>query len=80
MKFKEELKKVINSTAPFELCLMQNGGYFIGVKKILSFSYEEISVCFASANVRVFGSDLKICKLSEGDLAFTGNVTRVEWV
>ncbi len=79
MKFKEEINKISTNLLPFNLSLGANGGYFMGVKKILTVNSQEISLKFSSRVITVFGENLKICKLIEGDLAFTGKIIKLEW-
>lgn len=79
MKFSEEIKKIKENFVWQELCLSANGGYFIGVKKIINFNEENITVNTEISKVSVSGKGLKIAKLMEGDLAFSGRVEKVEF-
>ncbi len=78
MKFKEEINKISSNLLPFNLSLSDGGGYFIGVKKILTVNSQEISLKLSSRVITVFGENLKICKLIDGDLAFTGKIIKLE--
>ncbi len=78
MKMCEEIKKIANNLFPSELTLASGGGYFTGVKKILCFNSAQISVLLNGCIMHVYGEQLKVVKLTDGDLAFTGNVIKTE--
>ena len=79
MKFSEEIKKIKENFFWQELCLSAKGGYFIGVKKIISFTDENIAVTTQFSKIVITGKNLKVAKLIEGDLAFSGEVEKVEF-
>ncbi len=78
MKFKNEIKKASEQLFPYDFSLNSKGGYFIGVKKLMENSQNKLQVLTYSRRITVFGCDLRIIKLIEGDLAFWGFVERVE--
>ena len=78
MNFKEEFKKVSLGILPYEFSISSGGGYFIGVKKLLTVEINEISLTVANCKITVTGENLKITKFIEGDLAFKGKVLKVE--
>ena len=78
MKMYDEIKKISNALFPSELTLSGGGGYFTGVKKILCFNNSQISVLLGECKMHVYGECLKVVKLMDGDLAFTGNVLKTE--
>ena len=50
------------------------GGYFQGVKGLMSFSAEEIVLLLKKAKVCVKGNALSIKKYCDGDLEITGKI------
>ena len=78
MNFKEEFKKIGLCVLPYEFAINSGGGYFIGVKKLLTVELNEISLTVADCKITVSGENLKITKFIEGDLAFRGKVLKVE--
>lgn len=78
MKMYDEIKKISNALFPSELTLSRGGGYFTGVKKIICFNGAQISVQLCDCVITVYGVGLKVAKLTEGDLAFTGEVLKTE--
>ena len=79
MKFKEEIKKLGAEIFQYDLCIGSRGGYFTGVKRIICFTKEEISVQIGRYKVSVFGEGIEIVKLIGGDLAFKGVIKKSEW-
>jgi hypothetical protein len=74
----DEIKKVSNKLFSYEISLSYGGGYFIGVKKILCISNEQISVLLSDCVMHVYGEHLTVSKLIDGDLAFSGEVVKTE--
>lgn len=79
MKFNDEIKKISEKILPCEIYLSSRGGYFTGVKRILTFTSEEISVLNANGIIKIFGVNLSVSKLVDGDLGFVGKIVKVEW-
>ena len=78
MKTFNEIKKIGNKLFPYEISLSCGGGYFIGVKKILCISSEQISVLLRDCIIHVYGERLTVSKLIDGDLSFSGEVVKTE--
>ena len=78
MKFKEEFKRANLTLLPYEFSLNSGGGYFIGVKKLLTVEDNELSLIVAKCKITVTGENLKITKFVDGDLGFRGKVLKIE--
>lgn len=79
MDFKEEIKKCIADNGGFSLQINACGGYFLGVKRILTLTGEKIEVETGDKKrISVTGEKLGLKKLDGGDLAFSGKVTCAE--
>ena len=78
MRTFNEIKKLTSSLFSYEICLSCGGGYFIGVKKIICISKEQISVLLSDCVMHVYGANLTVSKLIDGDLSFSGEVAKAE--
>lgn len=55
----------------------KNGGYFEGVKSILSFNEETVLLLLKKSTLEIVGEKLSISKYSCGDVAVLGNIFSV---
>lgn len=73
-----EIKNCLGEVSGFCVSVYFNGGYFCGVKKIVEYSLEKVVLKVEGDKmVTVLGENLKIIKLTEGDLTFKGKIKSV---
>ncbi len=58
--------------------LGKRGGYFEGIKSILTFEDDCISFALKQGTLFVYGRGLALGKYCDGDVAVTGDIQRVE--
>ena len=75
MRLYDELFKNADGGA-FSRCIFvpNGGGYFEGVKSMVDFSSEKVTVRFAREIVEVEGEELVIKKYCDGDLQLSGKI------
>ena len=79
INFIKELKNCIGEAIGFSVSVYSNGAQITNVKTVIDYSKGQITVKTCDKKVIcIFGVDLKITKLLDGDLTFKGKINLVK--